>query len=124
MYRLGFSGHATLIGSVMRSDIRRMIETGNTATLEKESDAVPVTLMYTPRLQNRSRVERREILRQEFKHISAVTGDNCKLEFDSISPSGQTIKGIVAIDRFDEVEKVLAQQGVRIDLEKPYELLE
>ena len=92
-------------------------------SLETGERGVPVALQYGPSLGECSRTERRRLLETKFDEIrSRRLGEDIRLDLKTLSVSGQTVEGTISLDRFKEVEKDLAQVGVRVDVLFPHQV--
>jgi hypothetical protein len=77
---------------------------------------VRVTLQVQARFSERDRKVRRALLRSEFEKAAAIIEpDGGKLDFDSISVSGQTAEAVLPVDVLDVLESKLTAEDVRID---------
>lgn len=86
-------------------------------TLKSGDKAVRVTLQHKSKLHETSRELRKNELIKRFKQIQKLIGhDLIEIDFDSLSLSAQTIEANLLFKKFDECEKDLENQNIRIDI--------
>jgi hypothetical protein len=106
-------------------DAKQRQELANLGLLEQlpdGSDGVRVYLQYRPRLDPGSRAERREALHSAFEELTADK-PHVMLDPKSLSVSGQSIEATVPLERFDEVERELADSGLGVNVVRDYQVV-
>lgn len=81
-------------------------------TLPDGSEAVPVTLQYQGPMPTLPRNERKQWLRDHFTRLYG----GLRLDLESVSPSGQTVKALCPVARFSEIREQIKANDDRIDI--------
>ncbi len=78
---------------------------------------VRVSLQFQSAVVGPSREQRRHELENCFHGLAEQFPDDiCSMEMDSLSVSGQTVEAVIPYDRFEQVEKKLLRNHVRVDI--------
>jgi len=100
-----------------RHQIEKLTQLGELVDLGSGRKGVRVSLQYQPRLTQRERDARRDLLRHEFASVAAdLQPRGAVVDLDSLSLSAQTIEAVLPLDRIDELERELGDRDVRVDL--------
>lgn len=89
---------------------------GTVEHLENGKEAVPVSLMITDKINEKSREARKQMLMNTFsaKLASVANGSNIEIDFNSISTSAQTIQAKLGIDDLHFLVNTFKQQNLEI----------
>lgn len=105
---------------MIRMDERttQKIERGGASTMLPDGRAgVQVSFQYRSSIGQGDTNVRRLRLMDEFRRLETeLQPYGVRLAMNSLSPSAQTVEGIVPLDRFDEVNQRMTEQGVRVDV--------
>ena len=100
----------------MDHDFKKLHSLGCVTTLPNGENGVNVTLQCTKQFKGYSRQQRKEKLLKYFQTVVMELSSNCLVDLDSISVSGQTIEGVIAVKHFDELNQKLSNKNIRVDL--------
>ena len=79
--------------------------------MKNGTPALPVSLMIPDRLTQPSRAERKIALKEQFQHrLQGLENKGLEVDFNSISPSGQTIKAKLSVA---SIERMVAELQFR-----------
>jgi hypothetical protein len=94
---------------------QKLSSRGVTEHLENGKEAVPVSLMLTGKLTEKSREVRKEMLKSQFSDkLAGLANSNIEVDFNSISPSAQTIQAKLGIEDLQFFVNELKQQDLEI----------
>jgi len=95
---------------------RKLIDRGLAATTPEGLPAVRVSLQYRPRLTDRSRTKRRQLLTDAFGRVASwLEPLGAAVDLSSLSVSSQTVEALLPFERYDDLSDQLERQQIRID---------
>jgi predicted thioesterase len=83
---------------------------------EECAEPVRVTLHLSEGIPRLPREQRRRVLEDRFRALAAsMPGAVCRIDFDTISVSGQTVEATVDAVSLPEIQEKLRHEHVRVD---------
>ena len=105
-------------------DLQKLRDRGLLESSSSGAECVRLSVQYTPRLAEKTREERRQVLSCWADRLrEALAPHGAEIVPDSLSLTAQTLEAKVPVEEYPDVESKLADAGGRVDMVVPRQVV-